>query len=57
MWHLFSCLLTNARNLQVCRAQVLGKSSPGAAMPDLQTPQDMIKVFAETQKNMMELNR
>ena len=26
-------------------------------MPDLQTPQDMIKVFAETQKNMMELNR
>lgn len=57
MWHLSSCLLTNARNLQVCRAQVTGKSSPGAAMPDLQTPQDMIKVFAETQKNMMELNR
>ncbi|CAK0787804.1 hypothetical protein CVIRNUC_011026 [Coccomyxa viridis] len=42
---------------QVCRAQKANAAPKGAVMPDMQTPQDMVKVFAETQKNMMELNR
>lgn len=43
--------------VQVCRAQKANAAPKGAVMPDMQTPQDMVKVFAETQKNMMELNR
>ncbi|CAL5224838.1 g7592 [Coccomyxa viridis] len=42
---------------QVCRAQMVGGSSKSATLQDGQSPQDMLKVFAETQKNMMELNR
>ena len=34
-----------------------GGSSKSATLQDGQNPQDMLKVFAETQKNMMELNR
>ena len=43
--------------MQVCRAQMVGGSSKSATLQDGQSPQDMLKVFAETQKNMMELNR
>ena len=43
--------------LQVRRAQKANVAPKGAVMPGVQTPQDMVKVFAETQKNMMELNR
>ena len=43
--------------LQVCSAQKANAVPKSAVMPNMQTPQDMVKVFAETQKNMMELNR
>lgn len=42
---------------QVCQANMAGQSSTGNSLQNVQTPQDMVKVFAETQKNMMELNR
>ena len=43
--------------VQVCRSQKANAAPKGAVMPDMQDPKDMVKVFAETQKNMMELNR
>ena len=42
---------------QICRVQMAGQTSTGNSLQDVQTPQDMVKVFAETQRNMMELNR
>ena len=43
--------------VQVYRAQKANAAPKGAVIPDMQNPQDMVKVFAETQKNMMKLNR
>ena len=56
-WRMLRSLAQVNRPPQVCRAQKANAAPKDAVMPTVHTPQDMVKVFAETQKNMMELNR